>query len=233
MKRILEIVLHHKLHRHFLIIVISALVYWWFISSRPMWLPEMHIQNKAFGDISLILIVLILCMGAVSRFYQPVKRLLPWQQELGIWAMMLALIHIYIVIDGWVEWRFQELFGFAFYQKWNRWLLTDPGFALANIIGILALVYGIALLITSNRLSVRILTYSSWKYLQQLSVYFLYILTSIHTAYFLYFYFVSFPKQPPPPNFFKTVFPILIAMLSTAQLAAFIKTVCLNRSKER
>ena len=199
---------------------------------RHHWLPEMHYQNKAFGDVSLIVIVLILFVAAAARLFPALKKCLPWRKEMGIWAIVLSLIHVYIVFDGWIEWKFKELFGYILHQQTSRWVFADPGFALANIVGFLALFYGLALLITSNRLSVRLLTQTAWRHLHQRSAHFLYLLTAIHTAYFLYLYYFSFPKNPPPSNFFQTLFPVLIALLTVIQGAAFLKTVATARRQK-
>lgn len=196
---------------------------------RSEWLLEMHFWNKAFGDVGLILIMVALFIGAAARLFSFMGRAMTWQKEIGIWAMIFTLIHVYIVFDGWVEWRLSELFGYTLHKRTGQWILTDPGFALANIIGLIALFYGLVLLVTSNRLSVCLLIHRSWKYLQQRSVHFLYLLAGIHTAYFLYFYFMAFPRQPPPSNFFRLVFPVTIVLLSTVQTAAFCKEVLKDR----
>jgi len=179
MKRIFEKCVSNEAPRHLLIFIISTLMVWWFMALRSEWLPEMHFQNKAFGDLGLIFIVLVLFMGAAARLFPFMGRALSWRKELGIWAMILALIHVYIVIDGWVEWRIAELFGYAFYKGRSRWILTDPGFGMANTLGVIALFYGLALLLSSNRFSLHLLAYNSWRYLQQRSAHFLYLLAKI------------------------------------------------------
>ncbi len=224
MKRVLK-----KNHRHLLIFTISMLMIWLFTVIRSEWRPEMHFWNKAFGDAGFIFIILVLFIGAAARLFPFIGGALPWQREIGIWSIIFTLIHVYIVYDGWGEGSLAELFGYTFHRWREQWVLTDPGFALANILGLAALFYGLVLLSTSNRLSVRLLTRNSWKYLQRRSVHFLYILAGIHTAYFLYFHFTAFPRQPPPPNFFSVAFPAMIVFLSIMQSAAFCKVVLTGR----
>ena len=215
--------------RFFGVFIIAKLTALYFISLRSDWLPAMHYKNKAFGDVALILIMISLFIGSAARLFPFMNRYKSWLKEIGIVAIILSLIHVYIVLKGWIEWDFAELFGYALNSRTNQYVLTDPGFALANIVGIIALLYGLVLLLTSNNSSVRFLTYDSWKYLQQRSVHILYLFAAIHTAYFLYFYFFAFPRKPPPPNFFIYLFPALFICLSAIQAAAFCKQVLINR----
>jgi sulfoxide reductase heme-binding subunit YedZ len=222
-----------KILRHLTAVIVSLLMVLLFMALRPGWSPPMHVQNKAFADASLILIVVVLFMGACARLRPSLRKWLTWQREFGIWAMVLALVHVYIVFVGWSEGSVSlsigELFGFRIHSGAGQWVFADAGISIANVVGLLALIYGLALLVTSNDLSVRLLTLPSWRYLHQRAVELLYVLVVVHTAYFLYFYYQTFPKSPPPSNFFRIVFPVLIVGLIALRAAAFVKTVRYNR----
>jgi DMSO/TMAO reductase YedYZ heme-binding membrane subunit len=113
---------------------------------------------------------------------KPVMKVSAWRRKLGIWAAVTALAHIYIVMDGWVMWDLIMLFKVPFYDQ----LVLHPGFALGNLIGIVALGYLILLALISNQKSVRYLGSSAWNYLQQRSL-ILYVLVVLHTVYFIFF----------------------------------------------
>lgn len=95
--------------RHTVVIILSLILTYLFFLSRSEWHP-MHAWNRAFADTSLVLLVVIIAMGPLSRLVQSIRPLLQWRRELGIWAAVTALIHIYIILDGWVMWDFILLF---------------------------------------------------------------------------------------------------------------------------
>ena len=138
------------------------------------------------------------------------------------WSMFTALEHVWIVLSGWVQWDLTRLF-YTFNLFKNDWAL-DQGFALGNLLGIAAVAFGLVLLATSNNVSVRLLGSSGWKFLQQ-SIYVFFWLVVLHTAYFMFFQFVSFHRPMLPANWFRAPFLVLTALLIALQTAAFIATV--------
>ena len=214
--------------RHLIVIILSVLGTWLFLYSRAQW-SEMHRWNRAIGDMSLVLVALAMAIGPMSRLWRGAVRLMPYRRELGIYAIVLALIHATIILFGWVTLDLMRLFGFEFHHGLQRYVMVNQGFALANLIGILALVYGIILAVTSNDLSQRLLGTSVWKFVQQ-GTYILWWLSVVHTAYFLFVHFLDFHRQTPDPNWFQWPFVGLVGAVMALQIAA--STVTWRKSSQ-
>lgn len=197
---------------------VTVLLFW---LSRPGW-HWMHAWNRAFADASLVLLVVTLAIGPLARLWRPATHWLAWRRELGVWSIIAALGHVLIIMQGWVEWDPSRLFYSvnAFKRDWA----LDQGFALGNLLGIVAVGYGLVQMITSNDASVRLLGGSSWKLVQQ-GAYLLYALVALHTGYFLFWQFVSFHRPVPPPNWLQGPFLATVVLLFVLQTAAFIVTV--------
>ena len=210
--------------RHLVVILIAAGVTYAFLASRAEW-SEMHRYNRAFGDVSLILVSLAMVLGPLMRVtsWRWVRTLLPYRREFGIYAVVAALIHMIIILVGWVELDLWRLFGFEFHPNLQRYVMLQHGFALANAVGIVALVYGIVLALTSNDFSQRLLGQSVWKFLQQ-GAYILWWLAVLHTAYFLFVHFLDFHRQIPEPNWAQWPFIGLILAVMALQLFATLGT---------
>lgn len=198
--------------------LVVAVLFW---LSRPGW-HWMHAWNRAFADASLVLLFLTLAIGPAARLWTSARQWLRWRRELGIWTVVAAFGHGLIVLAGWAEWDLSRLF-YSFNLFKRDWAL-DQGFALGNLVGIVALAYGVVQVATSNDVSIRILGGSGWKWVQQ-GAYVLYALMVLHTAYFLFFHFISFHRPVPPPNWLQVPFLILVAALFALQTAALIVTV--------
>lgn len=192
-----------------------------FLEMRAGWDP-MHAQNRALADVSVLLLVATLAVGPLARLWSPAARLIPWRREMGTWAVYTAIGHVWVVFSGWA--LLDPLKLFVSFNVFKRDWALEPGFALANLLGIVALAYGLVLLATSNEASIRLLGGAGWKFLQQ-GVYVLYALVVLHTAYFLYFHFVSFHRPPPPVNWFQGPFLVLVGLLFALQTLAFVVTV--------
>ena len=206
--------------------LVLTILFW---LSRPGW-HWMHAWNRAFADASLVLLVVTLAIGPLARLWSPAARWLPWRRELGVWSVIAALGHVLIIMQGWVEWDPSRLFYSinAFKRDWA----LDQGFALGNLLGIIALGYGLIQLATSNDASMRLLGGSAWKYVQQ-GAYVLYALVALHTAYFLFWQFVSFHRPVPPPNWLQGPFLAAVVLLFALQTAAFVATVRRRADRRR
>lgn len=208
--------------RHVTIIGFSALGVWLLLESRIEWSP-MHRWNRAIGDMSLLLIAAAMAVGPLSRLSRSVAMILPYRRELGIYAVFLALIHTAIILIGWVDLDLLRLLGLEFHPNLRRYVMVQHGFALANAVGIIALLYGIVLAGTSNNASMRWLGNGVWKYIQQ-GAYVLWSLALAHTAYFLFIHFVDFHRPTPEPNWAQWPFVILVLSVFGLQISASIKT---------
>ena len=208
--------------RHLASLAFAAALVWLFGALRPEWSP-MHRWNRAFGDASLILVALVMCLGPLSRLWRGGTAFLPWRRELGIWAFVAGLIHGGFILFGWVRLEWQRLFGFEFHPQFQEYVMFDKGFGFANVIGILALIYGLILALTSNDLSQRWLGMSVWKFLQQ-GAYILWALVLYHTAYFLFMHFLDFHRNTPEPNMMQWPFVWLVLLVFTLQTVATWRT---------
>lgn len=208
--------------RHILIIGIAAIGVWLFLESRAQWSP-MHRWNRAVGDMSLVLVAAAMALGPLSRLWRPVARVLLFRRELGIYGVVLAAVHTAIILLGWVELDLMRLFGFEFHPGLQRYVMVQHGFALANAVGIFALLYGLVLAATSNDASMRLLGNGVWKFVQQ-GTYVLWWLAVAHTVYFLFVHFVDFHRQTPEPNWAQWPFVTLVLLVTGLQIAATFKT---------
>lgn len=208
--------------RHLIVIVFSAAATALVLYSRAEW-SAMHRWNRAVGDVSLVLVAMAMAIGPLSRLSRRVARLTPYRRELGIYAILLALVHAVIILFGWVSLDLMRLFGFEFHPQLQQYVMVNHGFALANLIGIVALLYGFVLAITSNDASMRWLGNSVWKFVQQ-GTYILWWLSVLHTAYFLFVHFLDFHRRTPDPNWAQWPFVVLVGTVVMLQLAASTQT---------
>ena len=208
--------------RHLVCIFLAVLGTYWFLLSRSEW-SEMHRWNRAVGDMSLVMVAMAMSIGPLSRLRAGFRGWIPWRRELGIYGVVLGLIHVIVILAEWVEWDLVRLFGYEFHPVLDRYVMVQHGFGLANVIGILALLYALALALSSNNWSQRMLGAMVWKFLQQ-GAYVYWILIVVHTAYFLYLHFQDFHRQVPDPNWAQLPFAVLILLVLFLQSAAFMKT---------
>lgn len=215
--------------RHLAVILLSALGTGLVLYSRNEWSP-MHRWNRAVGDMSLVLVALAMAIGPMSRLWRACLRFLPYRRELGIYAIVLAAVHTAIILFGWVSLDLMRLAGFEFHPGLQRYVMVNHGFALANLVGLVALLYGIVLAVTSNDRSLRWLGNSVWKFVQQ-GTYILWWLTVLHTAYFLFVHFLDYHRQTPEPNWAQWPFVALVGSVVALQFAA--STVTWRKSYQR
>lgn len=219
--------------RHCAVLVLAVLMSVAFLFSRAEW-SEMHRYNRAVGDVSVVLISLAMVIGPASRLsnWRWVNRLLPYRRELGIWAVAAALIHTIVILFGWVELDLWRLFGFEFHPQLKKYVMVRHGFALGNALGLLALVYGVVLALTSNNVSQRVLGISVWKFIQQ-GAYVLWWLVVVHTSYFLFIHFLDYHRSTPDPNWAQLPFIGLVLSVVIVQFAASVVTWRRARSREQ
>ena len=208
--------------RHLTVLAVALAGAYLFQESRAKW-SEMHRWNRAFGDMSLVLVCLAMTAGPLARLWSRLVVLIPWRRELGIYGVVLAAVHTVIILAGWIEWDLIRLFGFEMHPGTGQYVMVQHGFALANIVGLIALLYASVLAGSSNDASVRLFGGSVWKFLQQ-GAYVLWILILLHTAYFLYLHFLSFHRPLPKPNWAQWPFAWLVLVTAALQTAAFLKT---------
>jgi DMSO/TMAO reductase YedYZ heme-binding membrane subunit len=96
-------------------------------------------------------------------------------------ASVAAIIHVAIYAEGAYHWN---LLWFVVEKHHGEIVFSRSGFALANWVGAVALLYAVVLALTANDFAQHLLG-RGWKLLQQQS-YTLYVLTVLHAVVFTY-----------------------------------------------
>ncbi len=216
--------------RHLIVLVVAVIGTYLFLESRAQW-SEMHRWNRAIGDMSLVMIAVSMSIGPLARLMPRLRTAIPWRRELGIYGVILAFIHTIIILAGWVEWDLVRIFGYQLHPE-GFYVMLQHGFGLGNVIGLIALFYGLVLALSSSDWCQRKLGGNVWKFLQQ-SSYVLWMLIVVHTAYFLYLHFQDYHRSVPEPNWAQIPFAVLVSVVIVLQLAAFMKTWKSRRSGQR
>ncbi len=213
--------------RHISAMALTALLVWAFWAWRPEWSP-MHRWNRAFADASFMVIAGVMVLGPMSRLWRRTTPILTWRRELGVWGFVAGLVHAGFILFGWVELEWQRLFGLQFHPQLQQYVMFDKGLGLGNVVGMLALIYGLALALMSNDMSQRFMSMTIWKFFQQ-GAYILWALIVTHTAYFLFMHFLDFHRQIPEPNPARWPFVLVVGAVLLVQTVASVRTWRLRR----
>lgn len=210
--------------RHLWVGVAAGLLVAGFWLSRMEWDPEMRMW-RAFGDASILLLFASLAIGPLARLWAGAARALAWRRELGVWFVVTAVVHALLILDGWVEWDVGRTLGYEFIPQLGRVARLEPGFGLANLLGVVAIVWAVVLGATSWDGAVRRLGPGAWKWVHY-GAYVVFYLSLLHTAYFLFIHFtLSFHRVPPPENWFRWPMLALGVGVVLLQWTAFVVTV--------
>ena len=209
--------------RHVVAAALAAALVWLFWSTRPTWDGEMRLW-KAVGDAAFVVLLIALTLGPAARLARPLTRLLPWRRQLGIWFALVATLHGVLVVHGWARWSLRRFLGYELIPQLGREVRLEPGFGLANLVGVTALAFALVLAATSSDWALRRLGAPAWKWLHH-SALFVFYLSLLHAGYFLFLHYtLSFHKQVPPADWFRVPFVALGATVVVLQMAAFVKT---------
>ena len=222
--------------RHLLVGAISALLVYfvWYLNSN--WSPDMRLW-KAFGGASFFLLWFTLFVGPASKVFKKINKIISWRRETGIWFFVISFVHGYLVIDGWARWSVWSFLGFQYVPQIDMYVRAEPGFGLANLMGLLAVVFSLILASTSFDRVVSFLGISSWKWLHMFA-YVIFYIGALHAMYYAFIHFqpslsrimMGLPSDYPenPLRFY-----YLGAFLSVfvVQVWAFVKTVNNQRKK--
>lgn len=217
--------------RHLLVALLSLGIYYLFWLSRPDWSPE-HRLWRGTGDASFVLLFLALMIGPLSNLWKFAQRFLSWRRELGIWFAVVAVIHGFVILDGWLQWSLMRMMGYEFVPQLERYALVEPGFGLANLMGLTALFFALVLAATSSDRMVNFLGVDSWKWLHYFA-YVVFYISTLHAIYFLFLHFgLSGHRPAPDPNWFR--WPMVGMALSVVlfQIIGFISVVRRNRKSD-
>ncbi len=158
--------------------------------------------------VAAVLLAATLTIGAWNVFRRGSSPLsIDLRRDVGIWCGLLAIAHTLVGLN-------------VHMKNWTQYFVDDAGsprtdfFGLANYLGVLAAVIVIALLATSNDLSLKILKSRSWKRVQRWSYVFA-ALTAIHALLY-----VAVEKRFVPYLF---ILAGLIAWVLAVQFAGVLK----------
>jgi len=210
--------------RHLGCAALSVAIFWVFWQTRSQWTADMRFW-KAVGDVGFGLLWVTVAIGPLAKLWKPARVLLPWRRQLGIWFAIASSLHALLIFNGWARWSVSRFLGYEFIPQLGREARWEPGFGLANILGLTALFVGLLLAATSSDRAMRALRSSAWKFLHN-GVYFVFYVGSIHALYFLFFHYtVSFHKNVPAPDWFRYWFLGMVSTIAVLHVAAFVKTV--------
>lgn len=224
--------------RHLLVAGLSALaVYagWWV---HGEWEPDMRLW-KSFGVGAAFLIWFVALIGPAARLWLPLTRIITWRREFGIWFALVALVHFYLVWDGWARWDLRELLGYQYVAELDMYLRFEPGFGLGNLMGLTALLFALVLAATSFDRAVSFLGLSAWKWLHSFT-YVIFYIVALHSLYFAFIHYTPAPHRilmglptAYPENLLRFAYVVMLLSVFLAQFAAFMKTVRRQRRAGR
>lgn len=219
--------------RHILVgfVAITISVFFWF--SRLDWDPEMRLW-RAVGDAGWMLFWFSLIVGPLARIWSKSKGLVLWRREVGIWFGIIIFLHVVLVLDGWMRWDIMRFFGYEWVDQLGRYARIEPGFGLANMIGMLAFIWAMILTATSTDWVVKRMGSATWKWLHN-GAYIIFYLTMAHILYFYFIHYtISFHRSiPPNPNWFRYPFVALSLSIPFLQGLAVLKNIRQTTQKVR
>lgn len=175
-------------------------------------IESVHLYNRAFADASFVTLCLALAMGPIARISPRTSPALQLRREVGIWSTVAAVLHVAIYAS---VHHFNPVGFFARYRPDHGWILLDTNVALANWVGLPALVLALLLAATSNDASQRLLG-RGWRQLQEES-FTLFVLVVIHTAFFVHL------VQKTGRGIFRVVFWSAVLATLLLRLARFVR----------
>ncbi len=224
--------------RHVLMAAIAATLVFAVWAVNGTWSPDMRLW-KAFGGASAVLLWFAVFIGPAARLARPLTYLIPWRREAGVWFALVALVHGYLILDGWVRWSVWEFLGYQYVSELEMYLRAEPGFGLANLMGIFALLFALALAATSSDRAVAFLGISSWKWLHMFA-YVVFYIVILHTLYFAFIHYDPSPQRvllgmptEYAENPLRYVYLGAFVSVFFVQVAAFIRTVYRQRAQGR
>ena len=229
--------------RHLGMAGLSALLVYLFYLSYSAWgvqpalWPDWgqdHPYWRAWAHAAFVLLFVTLILSPASTLWKPIKRLLPWRRELGIWFAVLSLGHAYAMWDRWARGDFATLLGFQYLEELDSFVLVRPEVGIMNMMGMVMLPMIILLAVTSFDRAVTFLGASSWKWIHRSLVHVIFYIAMLRgVLYFFYFFQTTPPEwQVYPSIWFLYVFLGMGVFAVSLQGAAFAKTV-LGRKRQQ
>lgn len=189
------------------------------------WSADMRLW-KSLGVSAIGLLWWAIIIGPLARLLPRLSGLVPWRREAGIWFALVSALHGYLVWDGWARWDVAGLLGYQFSPESGLYLRAEPGFGLANLLGVAALGLGLALAATSFDRAVAFLGIGSWKWMHTLA-YAAFYLVTLHVLYFAFVHYSPSPTRLTiyEPNPLRYYYLALFLTAVGAQASAFTAAV--------
>lgn len=216
--------------RHALVATLAVLLALGAWALYSTWSPDMRLW-KSFAVPSIGLLWFAIVIGPMARLWKPLLSLVPWRREAGIWFALTSSVHGYLVWDGWARWDVAAFLGYQFAPEAGMYLRAEPGFGLANLLGMVAVMLGLVLAATSFDRAVAFFGIASWKWLHGLA-YVTFYLVALHVIYFAFIHYSPSPMKMTvyEPNPLRYYYLALLLTVASAQSAAFVTTVWRRRS---
>ncbi len=212
-----------RIGRHLVVAAIAGAAIWVFWLSRPRWSADMRLW-KAVGDSSYVLLLGALAIGPLSKLLPATRPLIKWRRQIGVWFAIMATIHGVLILNGWARWSVRRFFGYEFVAQLGREARMEPGFGLANLVGLVALALALLLAATSSDRVLRRIGRPAWTWLHRMAQTVL-VLALVHGGYYLFVHFtLSFHKNPVPPDWFRIPFVLSGLAVVAMQAAGFVAT---------
>lgn len=217
--------------RNIIVGFLSLFIGYLFFISRPEWSFE-HRFWRAIGDVGFILLIFILIIGPLVKIFpKQFVRFLSWRKELGIWMAFAAFLHTFLILKDWIQWDYMRFFGFQYVPQAGQYVSIEPGFGMANLIGLIGLFFITLLFVTSSNKAIQFLGPKSWKFLHY-SVNIIFYLVFLHVFYFLFIHYSLTPFKPAAnPDWFRYPFLFISSLVPTFQTWAFVKVVKQNKKR--
>jgi sulfoxide reductase heme-binding subunit YedZ len=189
--------------------------------------PTLNSFNVGLAYASLVLLGLTLAIGPLARLSaRLLGRLVPLRRELGVVGGVLALAHVAVSVKVHLEWQWLRFF-FTYAGERRTGVDLEP-YGIASWLGLIALIFLVPLLLTSNDRAERFLGASGWKWVQGHS-YTIFALVAFHTAIYLNEAIAIRARQ----GEFWRVFWIVVLLVIGLQWLAFLVTIARRRRANR
>ncbi len=196
--------------------------------------PLNYTLVKSFGDIAFTILCFVLIIGPLvvlnPKFFAPI---MPLRRYFGIWFTVVVILHFLGMVVYRSNYDLYALFGYSYSPTQNAYVLYDAGVLMANLLGVFALLWAIALAFTSFDKAMSFLGPTTWKRLHMM------VFVIFHLAFFHVFYYLVIEANniiPAPENStaHRSFFTIPMLILSTItillQFFGYVKTILRMRS---
>jgi sulfoxide reductase heme-binding subunit YedZ len=190
--------------------------------------PTLNSINVGLAYASLVLLGLTLAIGPLARLdARRLGRLVLWRRELGVVGGLLALAHVVVSAKVHLEWKWLQFF--FTYAGDRRQGVDLETYGIASWLGLVAVIFLLPLLLTSNDRAERFLGASGWKWIQGHS-YTIFALVVFHTAIYLN---EAIAIQARQTDFWRVFWAVVVVVVALQWLAFAVTIVRRRRASRR